>query len=122
MQLKSLLTAFGSLWLDLNNPPTSVGGIQELDLCFGCRPDLNNPPTSVGGICRKTRGSFSRKDLNDPLTAVSGISTFVQSFLCSSTEFPARFFLLAVQTICAHHRPHYRAKTWITRFNNWHTN
>ena len=35
---------------DLNNPPTPVGGIQELDLPLFCRPDLNNPPTSVGGI------------------------------------------------------------------------
>ncbi len=37
--------------LDLNNPPTAVGGIQEY--CSRvCRSDLNNPPTAVGGIQR----------------------------------------------------------------------
>jgi hypothetical protein len=35
--------------LDLNNPPTSVGGIQVTSRQV-CRLDLNNPPTSVGGI------------------------------------------------------------------------
>ena len=35
--------------LDLNNPPTSVGGIQEFGSAHG-RPDLNNPPTAVRGI------------------------------------------------------------------------
>ena len=37
--------------LDLNHPPTPVGGIKGLsgERCF-CRLDLNYPPTSVGGI------------------------------------------------------------------------
>jgi len=35
---------------DLNNPPTSVGGIQELGSVLECRLDLNNPPTPVGWI------------------------------------------------------------------------
>ena len=35
---------------DLNQPPTSVGGIQDFQLPLFCRPDLNNPPTPVGGI------------------------------------------------------------------------
>src|SRR3984893_18710881 len=36
--------------LDLNHPPTSVGGIRKIPQAHVCRPDLNNPPTSVGGI------------------------------------------------------------------------
>jgi hypothetical protein len=35
--------------LDLNNPPTAVGGIQKLNV-IASRLDLNNPPTAVGGI------------------------------------------------------------------------
>ena len=35
--------------LDLNHPPTSVGGIW-LGWASLCRPDFNNPPTAVGGI------------------------------------------------------------------------
>ena len=34
----------------LNNPPTSVGGIQLLHNLFLSRRDLNDPPTAVGGI------------------------------------------------------------------------
>jgi hypothetical protein len=34
---------------DLNNPPTSVGGIRN-PLLVSIRKDLNNPPTAVGGI------------------------------------------------------------------------
>jgi hypothetical protein len=33
----------------LNNPPTSVGGI-ETAFFDRCRKDLNDPPTAVGGI------------------------------------------------------------------------
>ena len=36
--------------LDLNHPPTSVGGIHSFRKPSLCRPDLNHPPTSVGGI------------------------------------------------------------------------
>jgi hypothetical protein len=37
--------------LDLNDPPTSVGGILgHVVLAFVCRLHLNDPPTSVGGI------------------------------------------------------------------------
>ena len=35
---------------DLNNPPTSVGGIQESRFVLACRWNLNHPPTSVSGI------------------------------------------------------------------------
>jgi hypothetical protein len=35
--------------LDLNDPPTSVGGIRS-EASSGCRLTLNDPPTSVGGI------------------------------------------------------------------------
>jgi hypothetical protein len=35
--------------LDLNHPPTSVGGIRKFRR-HPCRLDLNNPPTPVGGI------------------------------------------------------------------------
>src|SRR5207247_2198647 len=35
--------------LDLNHPPTSVGGIW-LGWASLCRPDFNNPPTAIGGI------------------------------------------------------------------------
>src|SRR6266480_396948 len=52
--------------LDLNNPPTSVGGIQRrLRAPFCCRLDLNNPPTPVGGIQEKQQSPFlCRLDLN----------------------------------------------------------
>ncbi len=36
--------------LDLNDPPTSVGGIRGVAMADWCRLDLNDPPTSVGGI------------------------------------------------------------------------
>ena len=36
--------------LDLNEPPTSVGGIREGTMADRCRLDLNDPPTSVGGF------------------------------------------------------------------------
>ncbi len=37
--------------LDLNDPPTPVGGIQRSGrVAFVCRLDLNDPPTAVGGI------------------------------------------------------------------------
>ena len=70
--------------LDLNNPPTSVGGILSVRCRFSCRLDLNNPPTSVGGIHEYILLFVCRKDLNDPLTAVSGILLFVQS--CHATQ------------------------------------
>jgi hypothetical protein len=36
--------------LDLNHPPTAVGGIRKFVTSLLCRSDLNNPPTAVGGI------------------------------------------------------------------------
>ena len=44
--------------LDVNDPPTAVGGIQTSGRApFVCRPHLNDPPTAVGGIshnlCRR---------------------------------------------------------------------
>src|SRR6266404_6850000 len=48
---------------DLNNPPTAVGGIQELGYGNVCRPDLNNPPTAVGGIQELGYGNVCRLDL-----------------------------------------------------------
>ena len=36
--------------LDLNDPPTAVGGIREGSYAALCRLDLNDPPTAVGGI------------------------------------------------------------------------
>ena len=36
--------------LDLNNPPTSVGGIPEFLKPIPFSLDLNHPPTAVGGI------------------------------------------------------------------------
>ncbi len=36
--------------LDLNDPPTPVGGIQSGRGAFVCRLLLNDPPTPVGGI------------------------------------------------------------------------
>jgi hypothetical protein len=47
---------------DLNDPPTSVGGIPRSLRELFYRKDLNHPPTAVGGIC----------DL-DPPTAVGGM-------------------------------------------------
>src|SRR5262245_63284024 len=41
------------------------------------RLDLNHPPTAVGGI--RARASFCRLDFNDPPTAVGGIHRTVQS-------------------------------------------
>jgi hypothetical protein len=58
--------------LDLNNPPTAVGGIQVTSR-WVCRLDLNNPPTAVGGI-QVTSRRVCRLDLNNPPTAVGGIS------------------------------------------------
>ena len=40
---------------------------------FWGRKDLNNPPTSVGGISSSQRFIQSRNDLNDPPTPVGGI-------------------------------------------------
>ena len=44
----------GNFWLtnrlDLNDPPTSVGGIQESRERIFFRLDLKHPPTAVGGI------------------------------------------------------------------------
>jgi hypothetical protein len=45
---------FRSFRRNLNNPPTTVGGIR-------CRKDLNEPPTTVGGI-------RCRENLNEPPT------------------------------------------------------
>src|SRR5882724_7955710 len=61
--------------LDLNDPPTAVGGIQRRSqAAFVCRLDLNDPPTAVGGIRRRSQAAFVRRlDLNDPPTAVGGI-------------------------------------------------
>ena len=52
MKLNSLLNALAALFrrLDLNNPPTSVGGIQKTRSMLAYRLDLNHPPTPVGGI------------------------------------------------------------------------
>jgi len=36
--------------LDMNHPPTPVGGISGLSSRCFCRRDLNYPPTAVGGI------------------------------------------------------------------------
>jgi hypothetical protein len=36
--------------LDINNPPTAVGGIRRGTVADWCRLDINNPPTAVGGI------------------------------------------------------------------------
>ena len=36
--------------LELNNPPTSVGGIQEGATVDWCRLDINDPPAATGGI------------------------------------------------------------------------
>jgi hypothetical protein len=58
--------------LDLNHPPTPVGGIRKSVADF-CRLDLNNPPTPVGGI-RKSVADICRLDLNHPPTPVGGIS------------------------------------------------
>ena len=45
---------------DLNNPPTSVGGIPELGV-IASRLDLNNPPTPVtpvGGISELSQSRY----------------------------------------------------------------
>ena len=36
--------------LDLNEPPTAVGGIKESLIDDLSRKDLNHPPTAMGGI------------------------------------------------------------------------
>jgi hypothetical protein len=61
--------------LDLNDPPTPVGGIRgSRREAFVCRLDLNDPPTPVGGIRGSRREAFvCRLDLNDPPTSVGGI-------------------------------------------------
>src|SRR5215216_505178 len=35
---------------NLNNPPTTVGGIRERPFVFRLEKHLNDPPTAVGGI------------------------------------------------------------------------
>ncbi len=42
---------------DLNNPPTSVGGIPELGV-IASRLDLNHPPTPVGGISELSQSRY----------------------------------------------------------------
>ena len=54
---------------DLNNPPTTVGGIRG----WLVRKDLNNPPTAVGGIHRLSLSGDVEKDLKNRPTAVVGI-------------------------------------------------
>jgi len=49
-------------------PPTAVGGYFR----SFARRNLNNPPTTVGGIQGHSFSSY-RNDLNDPPTAVGGI-------------------------------------------------
>ena len=46
--------------LDLNLPPTAVGGILGFGVRVFCRLDLKHPPTAVGGIL-KLRRSVSLK-------------------------------------------------------------
>src|SRR6185295_18545747 len=60
-------------WYAKEIPPTAVGGLFRSDLLFALlrrwRLDLNNPPTAVGGI--PTVGIDScRKDLNHLPTSV----------------------------------------------------
>ena len=46
--------------LDLNDPPTAVGGIWgNKTASISCRLDLNNPPTAVGGIQKRAVRSSS---------------------------------------------------------------
>jgi hypothetical protein len=76
MKLRSLLHAVGPALFrrpDLNNPPTSVGGIKETWFVLACRLDLNHPPTSVGGILGGSVFALGRLDLNHPPTSVGGI-------------------------------------------------
>jgi hypothetical protein len=72
----------GSGWIDsgpfyrhtpgpFGNPAHGSGWILQ----FSIGKDLNNPPTTVGGIQSYQVGS-SRKHLNDPPTTVGGIWTF----------------------------------------------
>jgi hypothetical protein len=60
--------------LELNNPPTAVGGIREKATVLLCRLELNNPPTAVGGIREKAAVLLCRLELNNPPTAVGGAS------------------------------------------------
>jgi hypothetical protein len=59
--------------LDINDPPTSVGGIRVGAMAGWCRLDINDPPTSVGGIRVGAVADWCRLELNDPLTSVGGI-------------------------------------------------
>ena len=58
--------------LDLNNPPTPVGGIPEGVVPALGRLDLNNPPTPVGGILGFKSLVCCRLDLNTLPTPVGG--------------------------------------------------
>src|SRR6185503_6348847 len=59
---------------DLNNPPTSVGGIQGLSFDVACRKHLNEPPTAVGELepfetthCRGWGFARLKRDLHGEL-------------------------------------------------------
>jgi hypothetical protein len=65
-------------------PPTRVGGYFKSTL----RSDLNDPPTSVGGIQISLNSSY-RKDLNHPPTAVGGISGKAAPFTILNKFLPA---------------------------------
>jgi len=65
------------------NPPNGSWGIVKVQpFPYGngrLRLDLNHPPTAVGGIWRQA-SAWRRLDLNDPPTAVGGIRGIVQPY------------------------------------------
>jgi len=46
----SFIRRFSKNMLDLNHPPTAVGGISSAYQSDFCRLDLNDPSTTVGGL------------------------------------------------------------------------
>ena len=65
----------GSWWMVQilsEDGPRQDDRITKISQTFACRLDMNHPPTSVGGI-QSTGSALSRRDLNHPPTPVGGI-------------------------------------------------
>src|SRR5262245_7090261 len=79
--------------LELNNPPTDVGGICEFWSVSSVGWELKDPPTDVGGIYKLWAVSSVGWELKDPPTHVGGIydpsivkRSIVKNFLNQSSS------------------------------------
>ena len=82
--------------------PNSRWGDSHSSSCFPCRLDLNHPPTSVGGIWSSLPMTACRRDLKNPPTAVGGISNLATGTTQAADGSPSPSASLAV---CSHRRP-----------------